>query len=491
MIRLSRRRLVQGAAAVAAGMAVPHTGFTQTSTQKTLRATTRTIDVAGKAATVFGLLDEQGRHGLVFDAGDRFAVRLENRSGEPTLVHWHGLTPPWRQDGTPAISAPLLPDGADADYDFTLARPGTNWMHAHTLQEQKLMAAPLVVRDPAERHLDEQEVVVLMHDFSFRSPEELLADLQKDGAPGHGMMGQGAAMKPGAMMGGGMMHGGMMHGGGSRSMPMGMGGMDVNDIEYDAYLANDRTLDDPEVISVERGGKVRLRLINGSTATAYTLDLGALDGELVAVDGMPVRPLVGRRFPFAMGQRLDIRLTLPNEARAWPILALREGARQRTGFVLAAGGATVDRIPVLAEEVGPLIDIDFDTSLAAAQPLVDRPADRRVEVLLTGGMHGYRWAMEGMPDPQPASRGERIEAVMRNMSMMAHPMHLHGHHFQVIGVDGRRFSGPVRDTVVVPPMREVTIAFDADNPGIWAFHCHHLYHMAAGMMAHIEYDRYA
>ena len=488
MIRLSRRRFFQGAATVAAGMFAPRSGFAQSSAPKTLRATTRTIEVAGKAATVFGLLDDQGRHGLTFDAGDRFAVRLENRSGEPTLVHWHGLTPPWRQDGTPGISAPLLPDGADADYDFILARPGTNWMHAHTLQEQKLMAAPLIVRDPEERNLDEQEVVVLLHDFSFRSPEELLADLQS-GRSGHGMMDHGS-MHSGGAMGGGMMGGGMMQGGGSGAMPMGMGGMDVNDIEYDAYLANDRTLDDPEVFRVERGGKVRLRLINGSTATAYTLDLGMLGGELVAVDGMPVRPHAGRRFPLAMGQRLDIRLVLPNETGSWPVLALREGARQRTGFVLATADAAVNRIPALADDPGPLVDIDLDASLAATEPLAERPADRRVDVLLTGAMHGYRWAMDGMPDPQPVAHGERVEATLRNMSMMAHPMHLHGHHFQVVSIDGRRFSGPVRDTVVVPPMREVTIAFDADNPGIWAFHCHHLYHMAAGMMGHIQYDRY-
>lgn len=486
MIRLTRRRFVQGATTIAAAMLAPPSGFAQSSAPKTLRATTRTIEVAGKAATVFGLLDEQGRHGLTFDAGDRFAVRFANRSGEPTLVHWHGLTPPWQQDGTPGISAPLLPDGADADYDFLLSRPGTNWMHAHTLQEQKLMAAPLVIRDPEERNLDEQEVVVLLHDFSFRSPEELLADLQ-DGMQGHGMMGPGRMHSPGAM-GGGMMGGGMMRGGRSRSMPMGMSGMDVNDIEYDAYLANDRTLDDPEVFGVDRGGKIRLRLINGSTATAYTVDLGMLEGELVAVDGMPVQPYAGRRFPLSMGQRLDIRLVLPNEAGAWPILALREGGRQRTGFVLATADATVNRITALADEPGPLVDIDLDAWLAAAQPLADRPADRRVDVLPTGGMHGYRWTMEGMPNPQPVANGERVEVTMRNMSMMAHPMHLHGHHFQVVGIDGRRFSGPLRDTVIVPPMREVTIAFDADNPGIWAFHCHHLYHMATGMMTTVAYQ---
>jgi FtsP/CotA-like multicopper oxidase with cupredoxin domain len=77
---------------------------------------------------------------------------------------------------------------------------------------------------------------------------------------------------------------------------------------------------------------------------------------------------------------------------------------------------------------------------------------------------------------------------MQNHSMTAHPMHLHGHHFQVIGINGRELPGALRDTLHVPPMTSVTIAFDADHPGKWAFHCHHLYHMASGMMAMLRYE---
>jgi FtsP/CotA-like multicopper oxidase with cupredoxin domain len=66
-------------------------------------------------------------------------------------------------------------------------------------------------------------------------------------------------------------------------------------------------------------------------------------------------------------------------------------------------------------------------------------------------------------------------------------MHLHGHHFQVIGIGGTRLEGAVRDTVLVPASGRVTIAFDADNPGKWALHCHHLSHMAGGMMTTVEY----
>ncbi len=83
--------------------------------------------------------------------------------------------------------------------------------------------------------------------------------------------------------------------------------------------------------------------------------------------------------------------------------------------------------------------------------------------------------------------GERAELAFRNRTMMGHPVHLHGHHFRVVAIDGRRFGGAVRDTVWVPPMTAVTVAFDADNPGRWLLHCHHLYHMVAGMMTEVAY----
>jgi FtsP/CotA-like multicopper oxidase with cupredoxin domain len=101
-------------------------------------------------------------------------------------------------------------------------------------------------------------------------------------------------------------------------------------------------------------------------------------------------------------------------------------------------------------------------------------------------MTAYRWDL-ATDAPIVAELGDRVEVTLPNMSMMAHPMHLHGHHFQVVAIDGKRFSGARRDTVLVPPMRAVTIAVDADNPGQWAFHCHHLYHMATGMMSSFGY----
>jgi hypothetical protein len=119
--------------------------------------------------------------------------------------------------------------------------------------------------------------------------------------------------------------------------------MDLNDIDYDAYLANDRTLDDPLLVRTERAGRVRLRLINGATSTAFWIDLGAASATVLAVDGNPVRPVTAQRFPLAQGQRLDLLVAMP-QAGVVAVLAQREGDRVRTGVILATPGAVVSRL---------------------------------------------------------------------------------------------------------------------------------------------------
>jgi FtsP/CotA-like multicopper oxidase with cupredoxin domain len=111
---------------------------------------------------------------------------------------------------------------------------------------------------------------------------------------------------------------------------------------------------------------------------------------------------------------------------------------------------------------------------------------------LTGRMAGYGWSINNVVwnkdvPPLPIAKGERVELVIINRTPMPHPMHLHGHEFQFVEIDGQRFAGAVRDTVLVPPERRVVVAFDANNPGLWAFHCHLLYHLEAGMFVTFRY----
>jgi len=238
---------------------------------------------------------------------------------------------------------------------------------------------------------------------------------------------------------------------------------------------------------------VRLRIINGASASNFALDLGALTGQLIAVDGHAVAPLRGSTFPIAMAQRIDLRVQLPRGQGAFPILATLEGERARTGIVLATAHARVAKIATLAADAAPALGQGLEHQLRGAKPLAPKVADRVHRIDLTGTMEGYQWSLNGTPyphaEPFHVAAGERVELVLRNTTMMSHPMHLHGHVFQVVAIDGRRFSGARRDTVLVPPKTALTIAFDADNPGTWLFHCHNLYHMISGMMGTVVYDR--
>ena len=467
-LRLSRRHALLSAAA--AGV-VPVPASAQAP--RLLVAGTRTIEVNRKTARVFGLAAPGGVSGLVFEPGERFLVDLANDSGEASIVHWHGQTPPPDQDGvTDTGYASPIAAGARQRYDFA-ARPGTHWMQSHHgLQEQALMAAPLIVRSAEDARLDAQEVTVLLHDFAFAAPAEVLARVTGGAAMNHGTAGGHA----GHTMAG---------------MAPKAGAADLNDFDYDAYLANDRTLADPQVIRTEGSGRVRLRLINGATSTAFWIDLGQLTTTVLAVDGNPVRPVTGQRFPLAQGQRLDLLVSLPAGGGAFPVLAQREGDRQRTGVILATPGATVARLGDLASAPVPAIDLSLEQRLIGATALAARPADVTHRITLSGSMMPYAWSIDDRSwsnrIPLRVGKGQRVVLDIRNASAMAHPMHLHGHHFQVVGLNGRALTGAVRDTVLVPINATVSIAFDADNPGRWLLHCHNLFHMATGMMTELTY----
>jgi FtsP/CotA-like multicopper oxidase with cupredoxin domain len=482
---LSRRAfLVSAAAASAATTLARAQPNTEQAAPTVLRIERRSIEVNGRPASVLGVRQGDGTFGIRTEVGKRFRVRLENKIKEPSLIHWHGLTPPWQQDGVPGVSGPPIPPGGSADYDFPLRFGGTFWMHSHqALQEQLLLAAPLIIRDQRDRP-DQQEVIMLLADFSFTPPEQIFAELKKGGM--QSMTGASSATPAsGGMKGMGTMAPGMAMGG-AAAKP------DLNDVKYDAFLANDRSLSDPEVVKVEPGGRVLLRIINSSSMSAFHVDLGALDGELTAVDGFPVAPVVARRFPIAVAQRLDIRLAIPRAPATQPVLAVLEGENKQTGIILRAADAPIARISDTAGMASPALTLDLESRLRAASPLKPRKADRNHTLNLTGTMADYRWSLNNVPwtkdvPPLAIAQGERVELIFVNQTPMPHPMHLHGHEFQVVEIDGKRFAGAVRDTVLVTPGRRVVVAFDANNPGLWALHCHLLYHLEAGMFTTLRY----
>lgn len=476
---LSRRAFVGASLALAGSVALPRFALAQQSTPRTLVAERRVIDVLGKPANVFGIRAQDGKQGLFLPAGERFLVDLENQIGTETIIHWHGQVPDPAQDGVSDTGyvSPLAA-GETRSFDFA-ARSGTHWMHSHHgLQEQSLLAAPLVVYTAEDENADMQDETVLLHDFSFRAPDEILSELTGGQSGGHDMHNMSGSAMP---MDGGMMMGGMDHG---------MMAMDLNDVAYDAFLANDRTLEDPQIIRTEPDGRVRLRLINGATASAFWINLGDTEATVLAVDGNDVEPITGNRFPMTPAQRLDLLIDMKGKSVV-PVLAQVEGLADRTGVIIAVNGAEIPKISRMAEQIEAPVDLSLEEKLVSRHPLVSRAADRTIQTMIMGSMAPYAWNLDNAPWPNrrplTVAEGERVTLEIMNHSMMAHPMHLHGHHFQVTSLNGRALNGAVRDTVLVPPMATVGISFDADNPGRWLFHCHNLYHMATGMMTEVVY----
>src|SRR5882757_1899715 len=173
----SRRRFLRTALAASVLPILPDAAHGAPPAPKRLVAGTRMLEVNGRPAKVFGLTGPDGRPGIRLAAGERFRVELANETGTRTLVHWHGQLPPWTQDGFPWPQTPPIANGTVQSYDYAPI-PGTYWMHSHhDMQEQRLLTAPLVVEDVATLREDRQDIVLMLHDFTFRTPDEVLAGL--------------------------------------------------------------------------------------------------------------------------------------------------------------------------------------------------------------------------------------------------------------------------------------------------------------------------
>jgi FtsP/CotA-like multicopper oxidase with cupredoxin domain len=269
---------------------------------------------------------------------------------------------------------------------------------------------------------------------------------------------------------------------------------DVTDVKYDAFLTNGRTLQNPEIIRVTPNETLRLRIINASANSSYYVDLGKLQGTLIAMDGEDIKPIQGSRFQIGLANRLDIRVTIPNGEGAYPILALPEGTQQQTGMILATANATIPTLSENTATVNPVLNYDQELQTFAANPLPTKPVQQSLVYTLEGNMATYTWSMNGQewPNIKPyiIKPNQRIEVVFDNKTGMAHPMHFHGHVFEISEINGKKFAGRLGDTIDVMPFSTLKVIFDSDNAGIWLLHCHILYHLAGGMMTTINYAGY-
>ncbi|WP_133128846.1 multicopper oxidase family protein [Legionella nagasakiensis] len=450
-----------------------HTALAEESTASaannyvTLKVIEQFIVVNDKKKKVYNIIQPDGSEGIKAKKGQFFNILLKNETPKDISIHWHGLILPNNQDGVPYVTQLPLKPGEIRPYHFKLIQSGTYWMHSHlSLDEQDLMTAPLIITDPTTPSPADKEVVLMFQDFTFKNPEEVLAELKKP--------------KMNDM----------------KNTPMTMDSKpDISDVKYDAFLTNRRTLQNPEIVMVNPGQKIRLRLINGAAATNFWVDTGQLKGTIIAADGADTKPLASTLFQIAIGQRLDVIVTIPEAGGVFPILGKPEGTNQQTGLLLATPSATIPQLSETASVTMPALNNGQEMKLHAMHPLPPKPVTRTLNYQLGGNMQNYVWTLNHeiwpLIKPLTISQGDRVELVFTNNTGMAHPMHYHGHVFQVTEINGKPLAnGPLRDSILVLPHQTVKVQYDADNPGIWIMHCHVLYHLITGMATTINYKNY-
>ena len=439
----------------------------------TYRAGQVEVDLAGTIVSTWGYSGKVPGELLRAKAGDLVEVTIENELEEATSVHWHGIAIVNSMDGVPGLTQSNIEPGSSFTYRFVVLDAGTYWFHPHHgLQLDRGLYAPFVIDDPDEQVAADVEYVLVLDDWldgTGTTPDAELARIREMGAAMGEDMGDmgGMSTATSALLGG-----------------------DAGDAVYPFHLINGRPLGDPVTFEPRprSGDRVRLRIINAGSDTAYRVAVGGHKMTVTHSDGFPVAPVEVDAFLIGMGERYDV--TIDVRSGAWPIIALAEGKDARAAAVLRTVDATEAATPDL---MASLVELDgvwlrYADLRATERDAFTLPKDIRTHSLrLTGGMSRYDWGIDDRPfgehTPIEVEQGEWLSLVIENASTMWHPVHLHGHTPQLTGLR----NGPRKDTVNVLPGASVQLTFPANNPGEWMLHCHNAYHLESGMATVLSY----
>jgi len=407
--------------------------------------------------------------------GQRLQAPLTNNLPEPTTIHWHGLALPNPMDGVPDLTQVATQPGQQFDYDFVPPDSGTYWYHSHVgTQLDRGLYGPLIIEEPADGADYDDELVVVLDDWidgTGTNPDQVAAELRKTGMAPMTDMGPDAGITP--------------------KTPM---EADGGDVAYPYYLINGRIANGPQVKNYRFGQRIRLRVINAASDTVFVVGIPEHNMLVTHTDGFPVVAREADSVIMGMGERFDATVTVESSVPLVAVAYRKDGfARLNMRVDNRATTVNVDDFATQLANTSPL-----DTATLVATPEVNLPAgdpDQVVEWRLAGPGKGYEWTINGQAyDP---SNGYRVEPNRRvriryvNESKMVHPMHLHGHTFQVMAEN--RAAGQLlvpkarKDTVLVAPLATVVVDVDTDNPGKWITHCHNTYHLESGMATFFHY----
>lgn len=418
-----------------------------------------TTDVWAYNATVPGPV-------LRLRQGEPVRIIVKNQLDENTTVHWHGIRLPNAMDGVPGLTQLPIKPGENFTYEFTPPDAGTFWYHPHADSLRQLgrgLAGALVIEEREPVAVD-RDVLWMLTDWRLTGDAQIA-------------LGFGNAMEAA------------------------MAGRVGNTVTVNGTISRDEP--------VRAGERVRLRLVNSSLARLMALRFEGHRPLVIALDGQPCVPHEpdGGRIFVGPAMRVDVILDMQGEP----------GHRYRIidDFY---DGRSYWLTHLTYEQKPPIRSNPLDARLTLPHnplPQPDLATAERHELRLRGGMMGggmmsgmgMGMGMSGMrravwtingesmtgdghagtPPLLTFRRGQSVVLTIVNETAWWHPMHLHGHSFRILKRDGSNVPhNQWGDTALVRPRETVEIAFVADNPGDWMFHCHVTDHQVSGLMGVIR-----
>ena len=393
--------------------------------------------------------------------GHEVAIDLVNKLPQPTTIHWHGVRIDNAMDGVAGLTQPAVKINGRFAYRFVPPDAGTYWYHPHNRTWEQLargLQGALVVDEEKPPAVD-QDIVLIIDDWR----------LDRDGKIDEQSLGS------------------------------------MRDVTHAGRLGNVLTVNGQDTynIDVEAGERLRLRLINTANARAVGVIFEGHAPIVVALDGQPLAA------PFAPQRNM---VFLAPAQRADIILDCNQAVGSNTPIIIDTGreklqlgqlvydpfkrkrAKVLTEFPVLpANPMPDTLDLENSVSLdlimtGGAMTWLD---SAMYKGKLMGGRelvrnHGKAWAFNGVVGmtEEPLARidrGRTVSVKISNRTAWPHAMHFHGHHVREIDHSNRAPRPCWRDTVFIQREDEVTVAFNAHNPGKWMLHCHMLGHQAGGM----------
>jgi FtsP/CotA-like multicopper oxidase with cupredoxin domain len=458
---IDRRSLLLGSASLVAAATLPDELRAATSTlrQFTLRAAPARLSLVGPPhpdTDVWAYSRTVPGPEIRVRQGERLRVVVENRLPQETTIHWHGVRVPNAMDGVPHLTQKPIAPGERFVYEFDVPDAGTYWYHPHHRSFEQVgrgLAGALIVEEPEPLPVD-RDVTWVLGDWRLARDASIVNDF-------------------------------------GNMMEVTMAGRIGNTVTINGRL--------PETMPVRASERLRLRLINATPARIFGLEFKDHRPLIVSLDGQPVEPHEPPEGRVVLGPAMRVDLVLDMSGRP---------------------GATAAVIDTFSRDLAyKLVDLVYADAPPLRERVLDPPSRMRANTMpepdldnaekhtatLEGGMmsgrgmmgmggRGMGWSINGVAasghDMMPLitlARGRSCLLAIRNDTAWHHPVHLHGHSFRVIA----RNSKPTRyrewqDTVFLPRRETADVAFVADNPGDWMFHCHILDHQHGGLMGVIR-----